>query len=243
MIDFTNKPRLILLVMIPLGCLVTIIFTFLPVYVNLLLCWSFARLFTTIGKMSIIKILVYYWPDYIMGTVLAISCISNNIGEALSKVILPYINDGVGGWKGMFYVSVVISTIIALPTFIWVRDGKTEFVDQEESISKETSDAFSGDDKFDSKTGNSMESLSVETATTPTGKFLLRSLLALFVNPRMILLMISNNAISCLCEIFGSWSINFLKDSLNISNSTSGALTGIFCAASAIGTMIGIYHS
>jgi sugar phosphate permease len=177
----------------------------------LIFAWSACRLFLSIGKMGIIKIIVLEWPSSVLGLIIALSCITNNIGDALSKVLLSFLF-GQLAWKNVFYISAGTSLALAIPV-LFVRDRKPP-------VEKHV---------ISSTNLEKVEENVKESIIEPIGKVLFFRSIGRLMNTRMLLLMISCNAISCLCEIIGSWSINFLKDSLNVDKASAGIWTGVFC--------------
>lgn len=162
------------------------------------------------------------FPPAIIGTAIGISVVSFNIGESLSRTILGYaLRLFSESWREMFYVAIGCALVCIIPSAVLVKDASTNSprVDFEEAI--ETDDKTS------------------ETVVHEPAKSRIRSFLMLFTNIRMILLMLLSIQITCLKEILGGWSINYLTDALGTPGSSAAMYTGLFCVCSAVGSLIG----
>jgi sugar phosphate permease len=137
-------------------------------------------------------------------------------------VLLSFLFGGDLAWKHVFYISVSISLILGIP-LCFFKCRRTALNEEEISISKET--LKNTKHAFEEKAVENVDKVIVENIV----KVSLWKSIRVLINSRMLLIMISCNAISCLCEILGSWSINFLKDNLDVSNSAAGVWTGVFC--------------
>jgi len=251
LIDRSNRPTFGFVTFIILAALATFVTTLLPTYTMLLIFWPVSRLFTTIGKMSVIKMLAIYWPSAVMGTVIGISTVSCSFGESISKAVLSLAlgifdkQDITTGWKKVFYVTIALGITCILPTCLFVRDGKESY-NPEDDISLQKGDMdvkialekIAEEKKEVKQDGSSDGPTIVAEASRPKLPFVITTV-KLLKNPRMLLLCLLMVTISCLREVLGAHSISFMKDVLKLENSANGGLTSAFCAASAIGTLFG----
>lgn len=71
-IDYTNKPKWNFVFFLLLAAGVAIFATFVPHFYGVMVFWPLARFVTSIGRMSVIKLMAAWWPRVVMGTIMGI---------------------------------------------------------------------------------------------------------------------------------------------------------------------------
>ena len=228
--DAFPRPSLVLQSSLVLCCVSAFAATFFDDATPICIFWVTARFFSSLGKMGLIRIVSDYYPAAVLGTVIALTSVSGNIGESLSKIVLGSSLE-IFSWKQMLNLSVGIAIALIIPTMIFARDSKKPHSFDVVDI-KTNDSAFASNDKKDSTPSSPPHSI-------PIKKSFLVKTYRLLTNTRMILLILLNLAITCICEIIGGWSHFMMMDVLDISSGTSSSLTGLFCAFAAIGSLTG----
>ena len=221
--DFSRKPSLILQSALVVSCICGLVVTLFDEAAPISVFWVTARFFSNLGKMGLIRIVSDYYPATALGTVIALTSVSGNIGESLSKIVLGsslyYLT-----WKQMLYLSVSIAFTLMIPTAIFARDSNkphsVEIVDN----------------KVESNDPKDPQLVSI--TEKPKLSFLVKTY-RLLTEPRILLLILLNLSVTCICEIIGGWSHIMMMDVLGMNSGTSSSLTGLFCAFAAIGSLTG----
>ena len=75
LIDYFNRPKSIFVACIFITAICAIVVTFIPVYYGIFAVWCLTRLFTSMGKMGVIKLMSSWWPEMVMGTIMGIATV------------------------------------------------------------------------------------------------------------------------------------------------------------------------
>lgn len=117
-----SNPRYFLATGLILSGVVNLAFGFLPSLYMMVAFWALNGWFQGMGWPPCGRTMVHWFSDRERGTKMAIWNLAHNVGGMLAPVIASYSIAMCGSWKGAFFVPAVVSIIIGLLVFIFMRD-------------------------------------------------------------------------------------------------------------------------
>lgn len=121
LVDMFNRPKCVFLVALALCGVITVVNTFYTSVSAFIVLWCLARLVTSFGWGSVVKIVAAWWPSEHMGTMMGLAAVSCCVGEAVTKITLGALLS-ILTWKEVYYAATLIAGVLALPTLFLVKD-------------------------------------------------------------------------------------------------------------------------
>lgn len=178
--------------------------------------------------MSVLKMLVHYYPNNVIGTIIGISTVSCNFGDSFAKLSLSSFLLAIGRieWQKMYYLAVGLGLFLMVPTIFLVPEGSATMKTNEKVVIEKDIEKVPEKPK--------VPLLAVNDSFIST-------FIRLMSCPRILLLILMCMAISVLREIIGSWSNIFLTNAkgLDMGGDMSGICIGLFPIFSGLGALFG----
>lgn len=133
-IDYTNKPKWNFVFFLLLSASVAVAATFVPTFYGVIIFWTLTRFVTSIGRMSVIKLMAAWWPRFVMGTVMGIVTVSCSAGEGLARLSLSQ-SLFIISWREVIYMAAGMAVFSILPTIFLVHDVKKGGFEDDDDMS------------------------------------------------------------------------------------------------------------